>query len=276
METMPSPTRAMIVSSRRAADELFQVRPHGHPGACEDLDAVLGDRGYVLLVLPRVGAVDDLRIDARLDGVEHVASGQVDRRGRGEVERDARPVRGDQGAYDRRDVAAGEVVRLHVLRLDGQAGLHHRDLAVDDDRGVHAPQPHAHQIEEGDLRAREVGLDPELEELQEDHEDDEDDCQSDDQQDQLQRHLGERIEYEGEIHGRLQIGSRKDQASSSSPLTGDSDRTLTSGPDTEITSTRAPLGIIGPTPTTETRSSSKRAVPEGRRSVTASPVRPTR
>ena len=109
------------------ADQPVDVGPDGHLGLHLELDAVLGDAVDRLPALGRVGAVDDLGIDARLHGLEHVAAGQVDRGGPLVRQRDVGPVGGDQGADDVGHVAAGQVVGLqapgrHAVLL-GQARL---------------------------------------------------------------------------------------------------------------------------------------------------------
>ena len=59
--TMPSPTRAMIVSSVGTADQPVDVGADGDPGLHLELDAVLGHAVDRLPALGRVGAVDHLR-----------------------------------------------------------------------------------------------------------------------------------------------------------------------------------------------------------------------
>src|SRR5690606_12895150 len=59
----------------RTADEAVDVGAHGHAGACFDLNAVHGDRGDGGLAGARVRAVDHLRIDGSLHGIEDVAAG---------------------------------------------------------------------------------------------------------------------------------------------------------------------------------------------------------
>ena len=93
---MPSPTRAMIVSSVAPPINCLQVGAHGHAGADLQLDAVFGDRAQRrLLRLLRVGAVDHFGVDARPHRFQHVATGQVDGRRAVEVEIDVGPVRRD-------------------------------------------------------------------------------------------------------------------------------------------------------------------------------------
>ena len=92
-------------------------------------------------------------------------------------------------------------MRFHVPRLDGQTCLHHRDLAVDDDVAADLAQPHPDEFEQRDLRPGEVGLDPQLEELEEDQQQDEDDQQTDDEEDGLEVDaLGQEEERRGERH----------------------------------------------------------------------------
>ena len=63
------------------------------------------------------GAVDHLGIDARLHGFEHVAAGQIDRRGHAEVEFDIFGFsRGDDGTDHQRHVAAGQIMGFERRR----------------------------------------------------------------------------------------------------------------------------------------------------------------
>ena len=59
-----------------------------------------------------------LRIDRGLQRLDHVAAGQVDGRGALPVQRNLRALRGDHRERHLLDVAAGEIVRLHLI--DGQ------------------------------------------------------------------------------------------------------------------------------------------------------------
>ena len=157
--TMPSPTRAMIVSSVAPPINWLQVRADGDAGLDLQLDAVLG-HGVERFAAAAAGrAVDHLGIDARLHGFQHVAAGQVDGRGQLEVEIDRLGLLGgDDRANHQRHVAAGQVMGLERLardaRLVGQAGLHGHDLAADDHRGIDLAKRHAQQVEDADSRAR--------------------------------------------------------------------------------------------------------------------------
>ena len=112
-ETMPSPTRAMIVSSVATADQLQQIGPHGHPSLNLELNAVLGDRVERFFGRAAGGAVDHLGVNAGLHGFEYIATRQVDRRGQLEVElHHLRLMGGDDRPHELRHAAPGEVVRF--------------------------------------------------------------------------------------------------------------------------------------------------------------------
>jgi hypothetical protein len=115
-----------------ATDEAVELRPHGHASTGAKLNAVLADAVERRPALGGVGAVDDLRIDARLDGVEDIATGQIDG-GRGAPRQvHAGLVGGDDGRRHLGHVAARQVMGLHVLRLHLTAGLHEGDLLSHD------------------------------------------------------------------------------------------------------------------------------------------------
>ena len=79
------------------ADQSVEVGADGHLGFHLELNAVLGDPVDRLAARRRVRAGDDLGIDAGLDGLEHIAARQVDRRGSLVRKRDIGAVGGDQG-----------------------------------------------------------------------------------------------------------------------------------------------------------------------------------
>ena len=101
---------------RGPADQAIELGPHGDAGPGLELNAVLADAVEGRPALGRVGAVDDLGIDAALDGLVDVAAGQVDGGGRapgqvhaGLVGRDHRP--GQPSCT----LPLRQVVRFHLL-----------------------------------------------------------------------------------------------------------------------------------------------------------------
>ena len=166
---IPSPTRAMIVSS---------VAP---PISCARFVRTVtrartfSSTPFLATALKRaaarflgVGAVDHFGIDAGAHGVEHVAAGQVDRRGPVEVEIDVGPMRGDERVDHARHVAAGQVVGFEPargdagVRIGADARLHRHDLGLDDRAGVDLPQAHADQAQHAHMGIGHEGLQPEL------------------------------------------------------------------------------------------------------------------
>ena len=106
---------------RGAADQPLDVRPDRHAGLGPELNAVLGHGVDGLLALFRIGAVDHLRIDAGLNRVEDIASGQVDGRGRLERQIDVGAVGGDERPHDVRHPPPCQVVAFQVVRRQLQA-----------------------------------------------------------------------------------------------------------------------------------------------------------
>ena len=99
-----------------AADEAVELGPHRDAGPGLELNAVLADAVERRPALGRVGAVDDLGVDAGLDGVEDVAAGQVDGGGRPPRQVHAGLVGGDDRRRRLGHVAARQVVGFQVLR----------------------------------------------------------------------------------------------------------------------------------------------------------------
>ena len=98
------------------ADELPQVGADGDAGLDLQLDAVLRDAVERFAAEAARGAVDDLGVDARLHGLEHVAAGQVDGGRQLEIEIELRLAGGNQRADHQRHVAAGQVMGLQGPR----------------------------------------------------------------------------------------------------------------------------------------------------------------
>ncbi len=138
--TMPSPTRAMIVSSVAPPMSWWRFARTVTRAFTLSWMPFLATASSVSCGAAAGRAVDHLGIDAGLHGLEHVAAGQVDGRGPLEVEvDDLGLVGGDHRANHQRHVAAGQVVGLQGLAGDAglvlaEPGLHGHDLAADDDR----------------------------------------------------------------------------------------------------------------------------------------------
>ncbi len=131
-------------------------------------------------LVPR-GAVDDLRIDAGLHGLEHVAAGQVDGRGLLEGQVELGLVGGDDRLDHQGHVAAGQVVGFEALAGDpfgvAQSGLHGHDLRADDHLRVDLAERHPQEVEDPDPRPGRLRLDPEAEVANEDRQRDDADDQ---------------------------------------------------------------------------------------------------
>ena len=136
------------------ADEAIDIRTDGDTGADLELDAVFRDR--------RNGrGLDDLRIDAHLDGFEDIASCQVDGGCLLEGEIDLCAMRGDQGIDDVIHIAARQVVRFELVHAEEKSRLRAFDERQHDHLRRDAADPHPHQIEEGDIHIRGERGDPE-------------------------------------------------------------------------------------------------------------------
>ena len=138
----------------RAADQPVDVGPNRDSGDNQELNAVLGDGGDL-----RRG--DDAGIDARLHGVEDVASGEIDRGRLLKVQLDSSFVCTDERIDHALDVAAREVVRFERVRWNLATGLHRRDARIDHCAGRHAAQAHADEFPEADVRAARPCCNPE-------------------------------------------------------------------------------------------------------------------
>ncbi len=125
----------------RAADEPLDVGPQRHARDGTHLDAVLGDgRDRRRL--------DDLGVDRHLDGLEHVAAGQIDGGRALEGQVDVGLVGRDQRLDNALHVPPGEVVRLEQRRRQEDARLVGRDQRQDDLGRGHVAQPHPDEVAE--------------------------------------------------------------------------------------------------------------------------------
>ena len=149
----------------RAADVAVEVAAHRDARLDVQLNAVLRDA-------LEDRRLDDLRIDRRLQRFEHVAPGEIDRGRALPFERNLRALRGDHRERDVVDVAAGEVVRLHLIDGQRQAGLARAHEVGDDEAGRDADQAHPDQRDDRERHARGDRANPQAERkvVQEDQE----------------------------------------------------------------------------------------------------------
>ena len=136
-----------------AADQLPDIRAHGHPGFGDELNAVFGDGGHRR-------RLDHLGLNRHLHGLENITTGQVDGRCRLEVQFDIRLVGRNQGIGYPNDVAAGQVVGLQFFCDEGKTGLGGRDHRRGDHRRVDLPYAHQDEFDQADLHSGEHRLDP--------------------------------------------------------------------------------------------------------------------
>ena len=189
--TMPSPTRAMIVSSvapptnrsrfERTVTRAFTFTPM--PSWATPSMVVLAHVG--------AGRVDDLRVDAGADGFEHglagALGGEIDGAGAVEIERDAGFVRGDEREDDLVHVAAGEIMRFERIARDIDAGFDRGDAGIDDHSNRHFAQTHPEHFEQSHRRVREPRAEPKIEESENKNEKDKREEREDAEADQIER-----------------------------------------------------------------------------------------
>jgi hypothetical protein len=101
--------------------------------------------------------------------IEHVATGEIDGRGLVEIQIDVGTLGGDDGVDHARHVTTSEVVGFEpaggnaILGVGSDSCLHGHDLAIDDDSGIHLPQPHADEAPHAHPGVGHEGLQPEFE-----------------------------------------------------------------------------------------------------------------
>ena len=220
--TMPSPTRAMIVSSVAPPTKRSRfVRTVTRALAFTPMPS-LATPSIVVLAAAGVRTVDDLGIDARAHRLEHgfagALGGEVDGAGAVEIQRDARLVRGDQREDHLVDIAAGEVMRFERVGRHEQPGFHRRDAAIDDQPGRHAAQAHKDEREKAHRRVSRHGPDVDADEIEDQQRGDEDD-DHEDAEDERRKHIRER---EGKVSHAASVGDPPDRENNSgSPLCRD-------------------------------------------------------
>src|SRR5262245_37540278 len=156
-----------------SADEPLEFRAHGYTGFGPQLNSIATASVEELPALRRIRAIDNLRVHARLDGIEDVATGQVNGGGGLPRQIHASLVGRDDGSGRLGHVAAGQVMRLQVLRGDLDAGLYERDLLPHYHAVIDIAELHTHEIENSDARSGQQALNPEPDEAEEDDHHDE-------------------------------------------------------------------------------------------------------
>ena len=154
METMPSPTRAMIVSSPA-------------PPTSRSMLVRTVTRETAMTWMPSLATAAMRGVSITFGFTDICTASSTSRPARSMAvarlngHRDVGLVRRDQGVDDADDVAAGQVVGLQVVDGDVEPRLDRADAGGDDRAGRHASQAHPDEGEEPDIRPRGEGGDPE-------------------------------------------------------------------------------------------------------------------
>ena len=186
--TMPSPTRAMMVSSVAPPTKRSRlVRTVTRALALMTMPSLATAS---MVVLPEVGAgqsmtlglTEVLTASSTVLPVPLVARSMAQARSKS---RWMPALRAAMSASDHHlDVAAGQEVRGEIVDGDVQAGLHGGDAGVDDHADRHAAQAQGDQFGEGDLRARGQGAQPDEKEVEDDEPEDQEQDHCDGRQNQ--------------------------------------------------------------------------------------------
>ena len=249
---------------RRAADETFEVRPHGHAGLGFDDNAVLGHRVDGRLAGGRVGTIDHFRVHRCAhrfnDRLAGAFGGEVDRAGTIEVEANAGLLRGDERLHHHFNVAARQIMSGQVVDRDIETRFHGGNARVHDHPDGKGAQAQGDQLGVGDASAGEQGANPDAEEVDENDEND----QSENAHDPVADNFHSAREFAelrlDEVHSFLGFGIYEIAL------------TTTRMPSTATTLIGVPRSIMGPSVTTSTRLPLMKAVPEGRKLVSAVPA----
>ena len=157
----------------RAAHEPVEMGANRDARLGFDADAVFGNAVDAGAAHGGVGAVDDLRVDAGLngfqDGLAGALGGEVDGARPVEIEDDPGAVGHDEGQDHLGDVAAGLIMELQRFEVDVHACFDRHDPCVDHERDGDALQAHPDHIQEADVRPVGPGADPDPKEVKENH-----------------------------------------------------------------------------------------------------------
>jgi hypothetical protein len=153
-----------------ATDEAFEAGTDGDQGAGLEADAVTRDAGDAAESSAGGGHGDDLGVDARLDRIDDIATGEVDSGDGAEVDGQAGFLGRDEGFDDGLEMAAGEDVGFEVIDRGSLAGLPESDGGIENPGGVDAAEAHHGHAEDREGDAGGFGVDPEVEEEKEEKE----------------------------------------------------------------------------------------------------------
>jgi hypothetical protein len=241
--TIPSPTRAMTVSSP------VDIGADGHTRDRDELDTVFGNRG-------NLRRLDDLRNNRHLDRFENIAAGQIDGGGALEWQRDVGLIRRDHGVDQSDDIAARKEMRLEIVERNIKPGFDRADARRDYGSRRHPPESHADESEKSDVCSGSPGSDPQRNRHQIQHEDDRHQQRQKDDESSGYTGFGSEHFYTPFNYGRWR-------------------RTTMRLPSTRLTTICAPASMNSPSETTSTRSPSTSAIPEGRSGETVVPPLPS-
>jgi hypothetical protein len=191
------------------SDKLCQVSAHSHPGTDAEFDPVLGDSAKSCLGGGRIGAIDNLGIDAGLDGVEHIAAGEVDGGGTVEVEVDIGAVGRNDSTNDSRHISPGQVVGFEPSgcnsrrRVGPHTRLHGGDLGLDDRLRIYLAEAHPDEAQGIERNIRDKGLEPESQVVPKHHQHHQPKQQQEDADDHHERPRPKRVAIPGQLLGLL-------------------------------------------------------------------------
>ena len=153
----------------RAAHVSIEVRAHGDARLHVELDAVLRDA-------LKDRRLDDPWSDRRLERFEHVTPRQVDGRRPLPLQRNLRTLGRDHGQRHLLDAAARQIVRLHLVDGQRQAGLACAHEVRHDDARLNPHQPHADERDDREWDSGRDRADPHSQQkvVQEEQEPDDD------------------------------------------------------------------------------------------------------
>ena len=142
----------------RPTDQALELRPDRDACSGLELNAVFANTVKSLPAFDRIGAVDDLRINAGFNCVEYVTAGQVNGGSRLPGQIDTGLMGGDNCRGCLGDVAAREVMGLEFLGGDLYVRLNQGDLLPHDHAVVDIAQLHPEQVEDAHLGAGQPAL----------------------------------------------------------------------------------------------------------------------